>query len=147
MINRSNSGSRRVERSIDSSGDSGMLENIVQVPQVALGMIGPRIVLARSRDAVVRPFVPLFRFGQRSQQGVFDRLVIQRIDQQSVLAIGNDVARPAVVGGHDRQPGGARFQQRQSERFGQRRVDEHASRRRRPGDTDPARRRAMCVFG
>ena len=47
------------------------------------------------------------------------------------MAIANDIHWAAIFGSDQRQAAGGRFQQRQAERFGQGRIDENTSGRRR----------------
>ena len=57
---------------------------------------------------------------------VGDGPAVGGVDQESALAVVNDVFRPAVMGGDNRQTGGRRFEQRESEGFGQGSIDKDA---------------------
>jgi hypothetical protein len=61
------------------------------------------------------------------EQGLGDVLLVQRIDQDAVAAVLDDVDGAAVLGGDDGQAAGGGLDQRQPERLGQRRVDEDAA--------------------
>ena len=84
-------------------------------------------MFAYALQAVGRFLLPAFPVRQYLRQGIGDCRGVQGIDQQSVFAIGDDIARAAVFGCDDRQPAGRGFNQRQTERLCQSRVDKYAA--------------------
>ena len=113
MIRRSNSGRRRGAWLIRSTGADACSRMSVEVTQVSSWRDCP------TNSAFACPLMPLadhsfplFRFGQRSQQGMFDRLAVQRDRPASPLRQLAMMSRgPAIVCRDDRQPGRSRFQQ------------------------------------
>ncbi len=90
----------------------------------------PGIVLPHSLDPVSRRQRPCLRIIKKSQQGFCNGLFIQRIHQPSILTVGKNVNGPAIFRCHNGQTTGGSLQNSQTERFGQRRIDEHAATRR-----------------
>ncbi len=93
--------------------------------QIGLCMGVPGIIPGNVLQAIGGKLLPKFRIFEDSHQRLGNRRLIQRIDQQTVTAIADDVHRTAVFGSDQRQTAGGRFQQRQAEWFGQGRIDEH----------------------
>ena len=85
----------------------------------------PRIVPLHPGQAAGRELAPLAGIAQHLQQCLGDVLRVQRIHQVAVAAVGGDIPRSAVLRGNDRQAARRGLDQRQAERFGERRVDEN----------------------
>ena len=85
----------------------------------------PGIEPAHVTHAVLGATAPLVGVAQQAQQLAGDRLPVQRIDQQAVMAVADDIHRASVLGGHHRQAGRCGLEQGQAERLGERRVEEH----------------------
>ena len=96
-----------------------------QPGQVGVGMGLPGIMPPHPRDAMTSSPLPGLIVSQQFQQGTVDGGLVQRIHQHAILAVGDDIHRPAVLGGHHRQSAGGGLQDGQAEGFRQCRVDEH----------------------
>ena len=99
--------------------------------QIAPGVGLPGVVLAHPLQAGDGALLPALPVEQDDLQVPGDGLGIQGIDQQAVVAVADDVPRPAVLGGDDGQAAGGRLDQGQAEGFGQGRIDEHPAGSRR----------------
>ena len=76
-------------------------------------------------DARTGPAAPLTAVAEYIDQDLTKSVGVQRIDQHAVLTVADDVARTTVFGRHDRQTTGRGLEQCQTERFRERRIDEH----------------------
>ena len=103
---------------------SGLNTALPGRPQIVGHMGVPAVVTAHRLDAVVAPAAPLGWLGQSLLDGRLEGIQIGYVHQGPVVASGQDVPRPAVVGGHHRQPAGGCLQQGEPERFGEGRIDE-----------------------
>ncbi len=86
----------------------------------------PTVVASHPVDASIGKIAPLLLVDQDRCQRPGNVLGIRGFDQNTVAAVGHDIHRPAVVGGHDRQTAGRGLDQGDAERLHQRRVDENA---------------------
>ena len=78
-------------------------------------------------DAVVAHPTVSFRVAQQFQQGVGNGVPVEWIDQDAVVAVADDVHRPAILCGDQRQPARGRLQERETEGLCQGRIDEHTA--------------------
>ena len=102
------------------------LHEPLDVPQVRLHVAGPGVVPLHAPQAVAGHADPLFPVAERLQDRLAQRLLVQGIDQAAVVAMIEDVDGAAIVRGDHGQAAGAGFDQGQSERFGERGIDEDA---------------------
>ena len=86
-------------RFVGQHGCGRVLQDILQVPQVTLRVVIPGVMFTGACDSVGGPVGPLLRLGEDTEQSVFDGLFIERIDEQTVLTIGDNVPWTAIVGG------------------------------------------------
>ena len=96
--------------------------------QVAARVCLPRVVLVHALQPVCGTALPEGCVGQQLQQRLGDSVLVQRVDQQPVVAGGEDILRATVLGGYHRQAAGGRLQESESEGFCQGRIDKHPAR-------------------
>ena len=82
--------------------------------QVTLNVCLPGIMPVDALDAVAGQFLPGLAVAEYFQQGLFDRRLVQRIDQVAIVAVPRDVAGTAVLGRNDRQAARRRLDQSQA---------------------------------
>ena len=95
--------------------------------QIGLGVGLPGIVPPDAFDAATGGLFPGVAVSQKLEEGSGDGPAVQRVHQLAVVAVGDDVRRTAVFGGHHGQAAGGGLQDGQPKGFGQSRIDEHTA--------------------
>ncbi len=100
-----------------------------QVPRllhVAFGMRLPGVMFPDTRNPVARSQIPGVAIAQKLEQCRGNGLLVERVDEFPVVAVGDDIDRSAILRGNQWQPAGSGLQQCQAKGFCQRGVDEDA---------------------
>ena len=74
-------------------------EHLSDLTQVVAGVAAPSVVAVDLAEAGAAPTLPAIAVGQHLQQNLGHLWSVKRVNQHPVLALAEDVARAAVIGG------------------------------------------------